>query len=105
MVMEEMTLDQIALAAECVTLARLEFIRAVFLSPAELILEQLVGVKLEGAEAETEATRQEKARAKRRGKRPPRKKKKKTPEERDAAILAMAASMGIPIEEEKPPGR
>lgn len=104
MVMEEMTLDQIALAAECVTLARLEFIRAVFLSPAELILEQLVGVKLEGAEAETEATRQEKARAKRRGKRPPRK-KKKTPEERDAAILAMAASMGIPIEEEKPPGR
>lgn len=103
MVMDEMTLDQIALAAECVTLARLEFVRAVFLSPAEQILEQLVGVKVESTDAETEATREEKARARRRGKRTPRK-KKKTPEERDAAILAMASMMGIPIEEEKKPG-
>lgn len=103
MVMDEMTLDQIALAAECVTLARLEFLQAVVLSPLEGIVEALAGVKMESTPAETEAERQAKARE-RRGRRGPKKKKKRTPEERDAAILAMAARMGIPIEDEKPPG-
>jgi len=100
MIMEEMTLEQVALAAECITLARLEFVKAVVLDPAISILEQVAGVKVESTDAETEATREEKARAARRKKRGPRR-KKKTPEERDAAILAMAASLGLPIEEEK----
>ena len=96
MVMDEMTLDQIALAAESITIARLEFTRAVFLAPLEQLVEQLAGVKVGGREAEIEADRSAKRRTGRRKKAGP---KKRTAEERDARIIAMAAMHGIPIVE------
>jgi hypothetical protein len=96
MIMDEMTMDQIALAAECITLARVEFIRATIVSPAEQILEQFVGATLTGTEPETESNRAARAAARRAGARP--KKSTRTPEERDANIMAVAARWGMTIE-------
>lgn len=98
--MDEMTMDQIALAAECVTMARVEFVSRVFLDPILTIL----GGEMKN-EPETEAARQ--ARTTRKGKatrtRTP-KKPKMTPEQRDQRILAMAARFGIEVVDAPPSG-
>lgn len=109
-VLDGMSFRQISLAAECVTLARVEFAQKVVMEPIFQLVSGLVGGEVETSEPETEAQRRR--RGKRRGKPAPRKRgaaKKKGATEittdeqrararaRDAHIAAIAARFGIPI--------
>lgn len=96
-----MTLEQIAFAAECVTLARLDFLSKAVLDPI------LVGLGVERkSEPELEADRQARAREGKKRNKGARQKERpqRTPEERDAAIYRAARHWGIPITEGKEPG-
>lgn len=84
-----MSMDQIALASECVTLARLQFFEAVVLEPLMTVL---------GGEMKTPPGMKEAHRQKRRRSRMP----ERTPEQRDAHILRAAAVGGFPIVEAGP---
>lgn len=102
MIMDEMTMQQVALAAECISLARGEFLNAAVYRPLAQALEGL-GLKLETSAPESEAERLDAARGRARGKKGGRKLRHKTPEERDAAIYRAAAQWGFPIEDAPKP--
>lgn len=81
--LDGMSLSQIALAAECITLARIDFAQKVYLEP----LLSLVGSVKKPPQTGKERNR---LRAKQ---------GRQTAEQRDAKISALASTLGIDIED------
>jgi len=81
MVLDTMSMEQIALAAECITMARIEFVEEVLIDPIITVL----GGKIEKSSRTAAGEHRRK------------RKSKRTPEERDARLMNSATLLGFPI--------
>ena len=100
-----MSLAQISLAAECITLARVDFMQKVVMGPIFQLVGAALGGEVDGGAPETEGQRRGRkpGKTRRRQKKTSQATKVVTPEQverakaRDGHIAAMAARFGIPI--------
>lgn len=97
-VLDRMTLPQISLVAECVTLARVDFVQTVIMEPALALVQAVVKKKPQTARQRAEEVRR-KGKKKTRKTGPMGKDAQKRAEARDAHNLQVAAALGIQIED------
>lgn len=96
-VLDRMTLPQIALVAECVTLARVDFAQSVFMEPLLALVQAVVKKKPQTGRQRAEAKKKT-GKSGRKGQPVPKDAQKRA-EARDSRNAQLAAMLGIPIED------